>query len=194
MGIYAIAAAYDFAAAQLAPPEWSLPRIIDVVPGWSWQAWTIVGLAIVLLVVFESAYRLDRMNRKLIPSHTDTIISSFAQLVREAEGLRIIWANERDPDIDTLCTEAIEWSIRAIKAIAGKVGHMQDLQIRSLAELPLQGDITEQDFDVPLAHERHGDRISLIRKRHYDVKYWLRDFIQTLQPGSATVDAQSRGV
>ena len=103
----------------------------------------------------------------------------FAQLVREAEGLGIIWANGRESNIDTLCTEAIEWTIRAIKAVAFEVGHIKDLQVRSISELPLQGDITDQDFDVPLAHVKHGDRLSLIRERHYAVKTWLRDFVQS---------------
>jgi len=100
--------------------------------------------------------------------------------MRKAENLKIIWAGSSTQESDEVCEEAIRWVREAIKEISNRLGIAAGKQIRSEAQLPLQGEIANGDFEIPFAHQRGDDKMGLIRQRHYKVYYRIRDIVQSL--------------
>ena len=99
--------------------------------------------------------------------------------MREADNLKIIGANDSTPELDTILDEAIIWTKKAIQETTRMLGTIGEKRIRSETELPLTGEIKDEDFMVPFARTIHANKLSLVRDRHYKVYYWMRDFIET---------------
>ena len=106
-------------------------------------------------------------------------IASFAALMREAEGIKIVWASDTTSDLEEIYREAIAWTKQAISVISDRLGSIADLQVRVMAELPLDQPIIDSDFDKQLAHEQNPEKLSLVRRRYYKVYYWVRDYIES---------------
>ena len=170
---YGIIGGYDLLQGQGYLPSGS-PLISQIVPNWLPQIWFIVGVIAIIYVTFEGAYRITqkRQNR-------EEIIQYFAELMRGAEGLGIIKADHQRPELDTVCKEAVEWTMQAIAKISAMVGAVAEKQIRVKLELSLQGEIKDMDFYAPFTHNNTSDKLSIIRKRYYAVYYWIRDFIES---------------
>lgn len=107
-------------------------------------------------------------------------IDFLAELVNEANGLKIIQANESTPELDSLFAEAINWTKKAIKEITNNLGVAEGKKVRIETELPLNGEISNEDFMIQYSHSKYDSKLGLIRDRHYKVYYWIKDFIQNL--------------
>jgi len=139
----------------------------------------------VSIAVVEGSYRLHRtpqaFSGKAARNHEETV-SRLASLVEEAGKLDIIWVRDNDEATNTAIQEAVRWAIKAVSEVKRRLGSVPSKQIRTEAELPLDGDVKEADFDVPYSHTQHGSRLGLIRERHYKVYYWIKNYIANAQP------------
>jgi len=50
-------ALFDLLAGQFIPKSWDVPRIIEMLPGWSFSTWSALGLLVLLIATLEGAYR-----------------------------------------------------------------------------------------------------------------------------------------
>lgn len=66
---------YDLVIAQVLPVEWQekIPRLTEFAPAWSWQTWSMFILSILLLAIFEKAYRLIEKQETAKPQITASI-------------------------------------------------------------------------------------------------------------------------
>ena len=175
---YGLGALYDFLQGQeILFIEY--PTLGSLIPNWLPKIWLIVGIILFLVVTFEGAYRIVQRERNKYQTDNDTV-ASFAKLMREADGLSIIEANTRTDDLKPVFEEAVAWAIKAIAEISKREGVVADQQIRVKAELPLDGEIHYSDFTVPFSREKHEHELGIIRRRYYDIYYWLRDFIESV--------------
>lgn len=185
MIVVAVVSAYDLIVAQGFPnSDW--PTVSGWLPTWGWWAWVILILALVLIAVVEGSYRLHIENPqvvsgKAIQNHEETI-SYLASLVREADKLSIIWARGNSEGVDTAIQEAIKWTIKAISEVEARLGSVSGQQLRMEAELPLESDIKDADFDIQYAHSTIESRLGLVRDRHYKVRNWVRRYVEDAQP------------
>ncbi len=182
MIVVAVVSAYDLIVAQGFPDsDW--PTVSSWLPTWDWWAWVILILALLLIAVVEGSYRLHIDNPRTISGkptqNTEEIVSTFAILKREAENLKIIWANDKTPELDTILDEAIIWMKKVIQDTNRMLGTVEDKRIRSETELPLVGEIKDRDFMIQFAHTFHTSKLDVVRDRHYRVYNWLGDFIKT---------------
>jgi hypothetical protein len=151
----------------------------------------LAGLAGLLLLLigtyiwnlFRAPYRQRNEVRKqvIVQAKHEDIISHFASIVREADTLAIINVRERDVT-DEILREAINWTRKAINDVSNILGEIRNKQIRTIAELPLDGELKDEHFKVPYARSTFGHELGLIRDRHYKVYYWLKEFIETSLP------------
>ncbi len=160
------------------PANWQANlQLIDILPDLPWWIWVIAILVIVIFMILESAYLIikKRHNRK-------ENVLYFAELVREAKGLRISNVNSSTPELDMIFKEAITWTIKALADISTRVGTTVETAIRSDLELPLQGEIKEQDFYATFAYDSNDNKLNLVRKCCYGVRNWLQDYVRGLPP------------
>jgi len=147
-------------------------------PYWVPPVWLALGIVAFFLVTFEGAYRIVQRERGEYQTDNDTV-ASFAKLMREADGLRIINANARMDDLKPIFEEVVTWAKKAIAEIYKRKGAVADQNIRIKAELPLDGEIHYCDFTSPFSREQHEHELGIVRRRYYDIYYWLRDFIES---------------
>ena len=120
----------------------------------------------------------------------EDMIADFASMLKKADGLGIIWLQERGVT-EAVLHEAIDWTKKAVNDISLMLGTVHNKQVRTKAELPLQGELNDGHFKVPYARIKHGSELALIRERHYAVYNWLKDFIETAPPTHRKGDSQS---
>ena len=142
--------------------------------------WAAMSAFAILAVVLSGIYGILRLGKRRVWRET---IARLSDLLKEADGLKIIWAT--DKSADEACGEAVIWARKTIVEIHRRLGPIADQQVRMKAELPLQGEIKDADFEIEKSYSKHSSealKLSLIRERHYDVYYWLRDFIASALP------------
>ena len=178
---------FAFWGTVLTPPEAS-KLVSALYPTVGTIIGALVGFGIIYLAMFFRApYRQRNECQKQVVvwgKHEDTI-SHFASIIKEADALAIINAGERGVT-DEILQEAIIWTRKAINDICGKLGEVRNQQIRTIAELPLDGELKDEHFKVPYARSAFGHELGLIRDRHYKVYYWLKEFIETSPPNPDT--------
>ena len=83
---FAILGAFDTSISQLGPEEWQVdpPRLIEILPGLSWQSWALIILAVILVIVLESAYRYSQKTQSSVlvsgGSQLDEIITAMQNI------------------------------------------------------------------------------------------------------------------
>ncbi len=174
---YGVGGIYDFLQGQEFLPI-NVPTLSSIIPDYVPLIWFLIGVIAFIVVTFEGAYRIVQRERNQYQPDND-IVASFARLMREGDGLRIIKANDRMDDLKSILEETVTWAIKAIAEISKRKGAVADQNIRIKAELPLDGELHYSDFTAPFSHEHHENELSIVRRRHYDISYWLRDFIES---------------
>jgi hypothetical protein len=155
-------------------PSW--PTLGEMLPNWLPPLWFGIGIVAFFIITFEGAYRIVQKERGK-GQNISKSIDFLAELINEANKLRIINTNESAPELSSILEEAINWTRKAITEITNNLGATEGKKIR--AELPLNGEISNEDFMVQFSHEINESKLSLIRARHYKVYYWIRDYIST---------------
>jgi len=171
----ALLGAFQAIREELPATSQSKFQLPDIMPNWPWWIWVIIILVVVIFIILESAYRIIQKGRNI-----EKIVNSFAELVREAGGLRITHVNSSTPELDMICKEAITWTMKAIADISARVGITAEKQIRSELELPLKGEIKEGDFHTPYSSKYWEHDFALVRDRCYEVRNWMQSFIRDI--------------